>query len=63
LLLRDDPTILADRLKWHWTLDPDNMLQCTQCGLCEERCTQHLPIVERMTELHALVKKHPPKFG
>lgn len=61
-LLRDDPTILADRLKWHWTLDPENILQCSQCGLCEERCTQHLPITERFTELYDLVKKNPPKF-
>ena len=63
LLLRDDPTILADRLKWHWTLDPENIRQCTNCGLCEQRCTQHLPIVERMNELYDLVQKHPPKFG
>lgn len=25
--------------------------QCIECGLCEEECTQHLPIVERLREI------------
>lgn len=24
---------------------------CTECGLCEEECTQHLPIIERLAEI------------
>lgn len=25
--------------------------QCIECGLCEEKCTQHLPIIERLREI------------
>ncbi|PLX89390.1 MAG: aldo/keto reductase [Desulfuromonas sp.] len=40
-----------DRLKWHWNLTGEKAEKCTRCGLCEERCTQHLPIIQRLTEL------------
>jgi len=40
-----------DRLKWHWNLSGEDARNCTQCGICEERCTQHLPIRERLKDL------------
>lgn len=40
-----------DRLKWHWGLTGAKARDCTQCGACEDRCTQHLPIIERLAEL------------
>ena len=39
---------MQDRLKWHWSLSPSNAEACSECGLCEEKCTQHLPIRERL---------------
>jgi uncharacterized protein len=39
---------VADRLYWHWELTTADAKACTGCGQCEERCTQHLPIRQRM---------------
>ncbi len=30
---------------------------CTQCGQCQEKCTQHLNIIERLTEIAKWEKK------
>ncbi len=48
----EDRAIL-DRLKWHWSLTTDEARKCILCGQCEARCTQHLPIRERMEEISA----------
>jgi uncharacterized protein len=45
---------MRDRLKWHWSLSPDEASVCTQCGQCEEACTQHLPIRDRLSEIATL---------
>ncbi len=44
----------ADRLKLHWNLTPSAAASCTQCRECEKKCTQHLPICERMKEIAEL---------
>lgn len=43
-----------DRLKWHWNLEAAAAAACTECGQCEESCTQHLPIIERLKTIAAL---------
>ena len=40
-----------NRFRWHWGLQADQAAHCTRCGLCEQRCTQRLPITERLAEL------------
>jgi predicted aldo/keto reductase-like oxidoreductase len=45
------PEHIVNRLKYHWTLDSVEAEKCTQCGICESKCTQHLPIMERLEEI------------
>lgn len=51
----------AERLEFHylWGLlaeDLPGAEKCTGCGKCEELCTQHLPIAERLQEFARLKK-------
>jgi predicted aldo/keto reductase-like oxidoreductase len=46
---------LADRLKYHWGTDLSVLEMCTECRLCEDVCTQHLPILERFEELKTAI--------
>lgn len=48
------PGDIRDRLRLHWGLDPDGAARCIRCGLCETRCTQHLPIIRRLQTLAEL---------
>ena len=52
--LRGQPAAAAERLKWHWSLKPSEAARCTACGRCEEACTQHLPIIERLRQIGQL---------
>jgi len=45
---------IVNRLSWHWNLRPDAAAACVACGECEERCTQHLPIRERLEHIAGL---------
>ncbi len=52
LILTDgDQQAVLDRYRFHWGITPQQAKQCTRCGDCEERCTQHLPIIQRLAEL------------
>jgi len=48
---------IQDRLRWHWSLSPDDAKGCTLCGACEEACTQHLPIRDRLKEIADLAEE------
>ena len=49
---------LEDRLKWHYGLSNiDDLDRCTECGNCEDMCTQHLPIIERLNEIKRVYGK------
>jgi predicted aldo/keto reductase-like oxidoreductase len=50
---------IINRLRWHWSIgaDDDYLERCTECGLCEEKCTQHLPIRQRLQEIRRVVDK------
>ena len=45
---------LLNRLKWHWGLEAATAKDCVACGQCEEACTQHLPIIERLRDVAAI---------
>ena len=45
---------LLERLAWHWSVKPEQAAKCTECGRCEELCTQHLPIISRMADIARL---------
>lgn len=52
-LLSGDPVAAINRLRMHWGIKADDAVlrQCTECGKCEEACTQKLPIRERIALL------------
>ncbi len=54
VLIDDQPKRIRNRLKWHWSMTPDHARLCSMCGACEARCTQHLPIQDRLKEIAAL---------
>ena len=39
------------RLNYHWGVSPESAKDCTECGKCEELCTQKLPIIERLNKI------------
>jgi predicted aldo/keto reductase-like oxidoreductase len=53
-ILKKDNKEITNRLKWHWSLEPSVAATCIACGKCEKKCTQHLPIIERLKEIASL---------
>jgi predicted aldo/keto reductase-like oxidoreductase len=49
-MLRGKEQAAIDRLQWHWGITPTDPIlhECTECGICEEACTQKLPIRDRI---------------
>ena len=45
---------IGNWLRWHWNIYNDKAKDCNGCGQCEARCTQHLPIIERLAEIGEL---------
>lgn len=45
---------VTDRLDNHWDIPKEKVLECIACRKCEEQCTQHLPIVDRLKEIGAI---------
>jgi len=52
-------TEMLNRLRFNWDfgLQDTNLDKCTECGLCEDACTQKLPICRRLKFMHAQVQK------
>jgi predicted aldo/keto reductase-like oxidoreductase len=45
---------IAGRLKGHWGIPISKAAECIQCSQCEDLCTQHLPIMDRLAEIAQL---------
>jgi len=58
-MLQGKPQSVLGRLRWHWGLSPADAKACSLCGTCEERCTQHLPIRDRLKEIAAIPTEKP----
>ncbi len=57
ILSDGDDKPIYDRLKWHWNVDINDAKECVECGECEDKCTQHLPIRERLKHIAELADK------
>lgn len=47
---------VIDRIKNHWWISPDEAARCVECGQCEDECTQHLDIINRLKYIADLSK-------
>ncbi len=58
ILANKKPEALINRLKWHWGIEIENdvFFRCNKCGACEKKCTQHLPIRERLKIVKDIVE-------
>ena len=45
----DDAALM--RMEMHWGIKAEDAKACIRCSKCESLCTQHLPIMERLTEI------------
>ena len=65
LLAGKNEKALVDRLRWHWGIDAESgkFLSCSDCGRCEELCTQKLPIPERIREIRRILRKASEEAG
>lgn len=48
---------IVGRLDGHWNTKPAAATVCSLCGACEDKCTQQLPIRERMKHVGSLAEK------
>ncbi|MEA3544735.1 MAG: aldo/keto reductase [Thermodesulfobacteriota bacterium] len=51
ILTGGDRQAVLDRYRLHWDITSQQANECIGCGACEERCTQHLPIIRQLEEL------------
>jgi len=58
-MLSGDPRQMISRLRYHWgvNLEDDELARCTECGQCEDACTQHLPIPARLKQIRDEIEK------
>lgn len=41
-----------------WRYGAETVFNCRKCGYCAKKCTQHLPIIERIEEINQLAEKY-----
>ncbi|MCL2415262.1 MAG: aldo/keto reductase, partial [Defluviitaleaceae bacterium] len=45
-----------DKLNYFWSVPYETANKCIKCGVCENLCTQKLPIIQRLEEIGSHVK-------
>lgn len=45
-------------MKEVWRYTEDMLFDCKACGLCEKKCTQHLPVIRRIQEINQFAKEY-----
>jgi predicted aldo/keto reductase-like oxidoreductase len=51
LLKPEGDGAMKERLSMHWSISASDAGKCVACGQCEEACTQHIPIIERLKHI------------
>ena len=53
------PEEITNRLHWHWRISKAEGagFNCIACGACESRCTQKLPIIQRIAEVRRICRE------
>ena len=41
-----------------WRYTEEVSIACRKCGLCEKKCTQHLPIIERIERINGFAEQY-----
>ncbi len=50
-ILTKDKKQIDNRAAFHWRMDKSQAQRCIECGYCEEKCTQKLPIIDRLKQI------------
>jgi predicted aldo/keto reductase-like oxidoreductase len=48
---RPGEDVIGERLKGYWQIGRTSAGKCVACGQCEQACTQHINIIERLKEI------------
>ena len=57
ILEKNDPSTLATALHEWWHIGKTEKFHCVECHQCESRCTQHLPIIQRIREINDTIDR------